>query len=181
MTFCGPPPPNLSRLAVLVTLETAGAVLDLQGWQIRARIEAGTLVAFDLAGRLGGIRPAWRLWTPSLHWSAESTAPMSGGHAVAAVTHDLFLGRPHILASEIALRCALECSVISRLVRSGALADPGRRVAAYLMQRGGPAEAGHRRGHAHARLVTRDSWAALLGARIAGAPVTPLRLPCPAR
>lgn len=179
MTFALPDPPPLSRLAVLVTLETAGAVLDLQGWQIRARIEEGTLAAFDLALRPGGIRPAWRIWAPSLLWDPDVGSNLNESRLVAHVTHQLFSFRPHILASEIALRCALECSVISRLVRIGALGDPGRRVAAYLMKRGGPAEVGRRRGHAHARLITRDSWSLLLAARMAGAVTN--GLPCPAR
>jgi len=172
MTFASPTPPPLSRLAVLVTLETAGAVLDLQGWQIRRRIEDGTLAAFDLALLPYGPRPAWRVWVPSLSWAADRRPPMAPEFVVAAATHDLFQGRAHILASEVALRCGLECSVLSRLTRAGALADPGRRVAAYLMQRGGPAEPGSRRGNAHARLITRDSWAVLMAARIAGAALT---------
>lgn len=169
MTFSSPTPPQLSRLAVLVTLETAGAVLDLQGWQIRRRIEDGTLAAFDLALAPYGSRPAWRVWVPSLSWPADRLPPMAPELVVASATHGLFLGRAHMLASEIALRCALECSVLSRLSRSGALSDPARRVASYLMARGGPLEVGSRRGNAHARLVTRDSWALLLSARIAGA------------
>lgn len=169
MTFAHPQPPQLSRSAVLVTLETAGAVLDLQGWQIRRRIEDGTLAAFDLALLPGGPRPAWRIWVPSLVWEADRRAPMAPECVVAAATHDLFRGRAHVLASEIALRCALECSVISRLVKSGALRDPGHRVASYLLQRGGPMEAGKRRGNSHSRLVTRDSWSSLLAGRGGGA------------
>lgn len=129
---------------VLVTSDTAAAVLGAIPETVRALVDSGELVSFDFAN--SGARRELRIWT-------ESITGLSGGMADPRQLIDhclatLYRDRTQVPVAELGRRCSIDRSIIHRMIVRREL---------DLGQHG----------------VTRASWLRLMVQRIQGCSVTP--------
>lgn len=103
---------------VLVSADTAAAVLGTTSDEVRDRVDMGRLVAFDFSR--ADYRRRLRIWVGSMSGAGFATGDRRRLCALCAAA--LFRDRAEVSVVEIGRRCSLDRSFLHRMIAQGQLA-----------------------------------------------------------